>query len=380
MFRYSQTFGDCTEGDDNYLDDISCFKKVTNVDFRDRRLIDTLNDPNSVMHNEIKDCLFMIACCHTIVTDSKDGEVIYNASSPDELALVNFTKFCGVEYMGTDENNIIKVTHQGKDHHFELLEVFEFTSARKRQSCLVRTVNNQEIWLYTKGADSVLLETFRLNKDSPYNNKEKIDQLNENLKEYGKIGLRTLVLAKRQVPLSEFLEWNKKYQLANRTLEGREEKLQTLQDELEKNFEIIGATAIEDKLQQNVGMTIEALKKAGIKLWVLTGDKIETAINIGYSSMLLNNETIQHIIDEKEEVPPPFFIYFFFIGFIAAAFERGRIGNIGKAKRNARVGYFRRVPIAHSKAQHINAHNADQRLLHGGAVLQGLSLSEARCR
>lgn len=63
--------------------------------------------------------------------------------------------------------------------------------------------------------------------------------------------------------------------------------LQILQDDLEKELEIIGATAIEDKLQANVGSTIDAIKKAGIKVWVLTGDKIETAINIGYSCKLL---------------------------------------------------------------------------------------------
>jgi phospholipid-transporting ATPase len=64
----------------------------------------------------------------------------------------------------------------------------------------------------------------------------------------------------------------------------------------------VGATAIEDKLQTNVGSTIDAIKKAGIKVWVLTGDKIETAINIGYSCKLLSNDMVQHVIDEKEEV------------------------------------------------------------------------------
>jgi phospholipid-transporting ATPase len=84
-------------------------------------------------------------------------------------------------------------------------------------------------------------------------------------------------------------------------LEGRAEKMQVLQDELENEFEVVGSTAIEDKLQVDVGSTIEAIKNAGIKVWVLTGDKIETAINIGYSCKLLNNSMKQHLIDEKEE-------------------------------------------------------------------------------
>jgi phospholipid-transporting ATPase len=79
------------------------------------------------------------------------------------LALVNFAKFCGVEYIGTDENNIISVKYEDKKYDYELLETFEFTSSRKRQSIIVRRDN--EIWLYTKGADSVLLDPLRLSKN-----------------------------------------------------------------------------------------------------------------------------------------------------------------------------------------------------------------------
>ena len=104
-----------------------------------------------------------LATCHTVITDTKDDQQIYNASSPDELALVNFAKFCGVEYVGTDENNIITVKYEETKYEFELLEVFEFTSSRKRQSVIVRRDN--EIWLYTKGADSVLLDPLRLSKN-----------------------------------------------------------------------------------------------------------------------------------------------------------------------------------------------------------------------
>ena len=78
---------------------------------------------------------------------------------------------------------------------------------------------------------------------------------------------------------------------------GREEKVDKVAVELEKNFTLIGSTAIEDKLQDGVGDTIQFMKDAGIKVWVLTGDKVETAINIGYSCKLLNNDMNQFIIN-----------------------------------------------------------------------------------
>jgi len=96
---------------------------------------------------------------------------------------------------------------------------------------------------------------------------------------------------------AEYDAWNVKYQEANMTIVGREEKIDQVAVELEKNFTLIGSTAIEDKLQDGVGDTIQFMKDAGIKVWVLTGDKVETAINIGYSCKLLNNDMNQFIIN-----------------------------------------------------------------------------------
>jgi len=80
--------------------------------------------------------------------------------------------------------------------------------------------------------------------------------------------------------------------------------MEVLQEEIEQGLSLIGATAIEDKLQDEVGSTIDFLKKAGIKVWVLTGDKIETAINIGFSCNLLNKDLERLVVDGKtyEEV------------------------------------------------------------------------------
>lgn len=112
--------------------------------------------------------------------------------------------------------------------------------------------------------------------------------------------MRTLVLAKRNIKLTEYTQWAKKYTEVSSTLKNREEKMEEMQELIELDLELLAATAIEDKLQDQVGNTIESLKNAGIKFWVLTGDKIETAINIGYSCKLLDDKLEIIIVDGKE--------------------------------------------------------------------------------
>ena len=109
-----------------------------------------------------------------------------------------------------------------------------------------------------------------------------------------------MVLAKRTIPQEEYEDWDKRYQEASSLLEEREIAMEKLQDKIESNLKLVGATAIEDKLQDDVGGTIDILKRAGIKVWVLTGDKIETAINIGYSCKLLSEEMELLVVDIED--------------------------------------------------------------------------------
>ena len=118
---------------------------------------------------------------------------------------------------------------------------------------------------------------------------------------YATEGLRTLVLAKRSLNKDVFKEWSTRYHEASISMIERENKMEALQSEIENELELVGATAIEDKLQDNVGITISFIKEANIQIWVLTGDKIETAINIGYSCQLLNDSMEKILIDGKTE-------------------------------------------------------------------------------
>lgn len=160
-----------------------------------------------------------------------------------------------------------------------------------------------KILLYCKGADSIIEKRLKKNIDA------RIKQETwQNLEDYGRIGLRTLVFAERTLEKSLFEVWKQKYQDAITSLENREAKMSALQDELEKDLSLLGVTAIEDKLQDEVEETIRGLRDAGIKVWVLTGDKIETAINIGFSCGLLENTMVKLIIEEynAEEIEKRF--------------------------------------------------------------------------
>ena len=119
--------------------------------------------------------------------------------------------------------------------------------------------------------------------------------------EYATSGLRTLLLAKKEVDEDYYEEWNERFQSALGKIVDRDTRVERIQSEIEQEMLLVGSTAIEDKLQEDVAETIVALKQAGVKVWVLTGDKVETAINIGHSAGLLSKEMDQVIIETADE-------------------------------------------------------------------------------
>lgn len=146
---------------------------------------------------------------------------------------------------------------------------------------VLRTPNDQ-ILVLTKGADSVIFPLC-------HNYQQEVcDATKSYLDEYAKNGLRTLVLAQKIITNDQYYEWEQIHRRATLTLKNKEEELEKAAANLEIDFEISGSTAIEDRLQEGVPEAILHIRKAGIKLWILTGDKIETAVNIGYSCGLLD--------------------------------------------------------------------------------------------
>lgn len=175
---------------------------------------------------------------------------------------------------------------------YKLLNVLEFTSDRKRMSVIVQDPSGK-IKLMCKGADSELEK--RLSKS--IQNQKMLKKTGEFIQEYAKDGLRTLFLAEKEISHSDYLYFNELYRQANANLREKEELLNKLNDQIEQDLILIGSTAIEDKLQEDVGETLAAFKESGIHIWVLTGDKIETAVNIGYSCSLLDNLIAQSVVD-----------------------------------------------------------------------------------
>lgn len=177
-----------------------------------------------------------------------------------------------------------------------MLNVLEFTSDRKRMSVIVRCPKG-EIKIYTKGADSIIQQ--RLCEDSANH----FSVTEDNLGKFASDGLRTLCCAYSVISEKQYEDWNRRWTEALLNHEAdREDRLNELMSEIETDLILLGATAIEDKLQVGVPETIELLMKAGISIWMLTGDKQETAINIGYSCRLLKNVQAfesYHIVNEQ---------------------------------------------------------------------------------
>ncbi|KAI8640888.1 hypothetical protein BD408DRAFT_418976 [Parasitella parasitica] len=210
----------------------------------------------------------------------------YKAESPDEAALVNAAKNSGFAFIRR-KGPVLTVDILGTEYDFQLLDTLEFNSDRKRMSVILRRPAPwNDIILYCKGADNVIGD--RLDKDQQ--KEDIVEKTFDDIDIFSENGLRTLLLSFRIVDENEYNEWKKEMDEASTATEKRSEKIADVQAKMEVNLQLLGATGIEDKLQDGVPQCIEDLRKAGIKVWVLTGDKLETAINIGYASNLLDGD------------------------------------------------------------------------------------------
>jgi phospholipid-transporting ATPase len=240
--------------------------------------------------------LTLLSTCHTVIPERGGGKdaIKYQAASPDEGALVEGAVLLGYKFVARKPRAVI-IEADGRRQEFELLAVCEFNSTRKRMSTIFRTPEGK-IVCYCKGADTVILE--RLAKDNnPY-----VETTLTHLEEYAADGLRTLCLAMREIPENEFQEWWQIFNTAQTTVSGnRAEELDKAAELIEHDLTLLGATAIEDKLQEGVPDTIATLQSAGIKIWVLTGDRQETAINIGMSCKLISEDMSLLIINEESK-------------------------------------------------------------------------------
>ncbi|XP_064412976.1 phospholipid-transporting ATPase VA [Latimeria chalumnae] len=224
---------------------------------------------------------------------AEEGELRYEAESPDEAALVYAATAYSCALVGRLPDQVtLKLPHLGI-LNFELLHTIGFDSTRKRMSVVVRHPLTDEIVVYTKGADTVIMELLQpcSMDDQMGRHQRKLQNRTQNyLNQYAADGLRTLCIAKRVLSKEEYACWLKYHLEAESSIGNREELLFRSALRLEKNLHLLGATGIEDRLQEGVPETIANLRRAGLQVWVLTGDKQETAINIAYSCKLLDHD------------------------------------------------------------------------------------------
>ncbi|XP_029435473.1 phospholipid-transporting ATPase IC [Rhinatrema bivittatum] len=252
------------------------------LSFSDHYLIEQIkvgNDP------DVRQFFKLLAICHTVMVDRTEGDITYQAASPDEGALVTAARNFGFVFLSRTQSTIT-ISEMGIERIYDVLAILDFNSDRKRMSAIVREPEGN-IKLYCKGADTVIYE--RLHPENPVK-----DDTQEALDIFANETLRTLCLCYKDINHTEFEKWNKKYMAASLVASNRDEALDKVYEEIETNLILLGATAIEDKLQDGVPQTISKLAKADIKIWVLTGDKKETAENIGFSCELLTDDTDIH--------------------------------------------------------------------------------------
>jgi len=230
----------------------------------------------------------ILALCHTAIPEINEatGSIAYEAESPDEGAFLVAAREFGFEFFKRTQSSVFvrekhTSSHGTIEREFKILNLLEFNSKRKRMTVILKDEDDQ-ILLFCKGADSIIFD--RLAKNGRMYEVDTTRHLND----YGEAGLRTLALSYRVLEESEYSSWNAEFVKAKTSIgPDRELQLERVSDLIERELILVGATAVEDKLQKGVPQCIDRLAQAGLKIWVLTGDKMETAINIGYACSLL---------------------------------------------------------------------------------------------
>ncbi|KAG1470598.1 hypothetical protein G6F56_002588 [Rhizopus delemar] len=243
----------------------------------------------------VRDIVQALAVCHNVTPVlSVDGDITYQASSPDEVAIVKWTENMGLTLFNRDVNTIqLRVDSTREILYFDVLHIFPFTSETKRMGIIVKNRQSGEITFYEKGADTVMAGIVQYN-----------DWLSEECDNMAREGLRTLVVGKKHLSEEAYENFTSKYREAEVSLHDRNAlKQSVVEDILESNLELLGLTGVEDKLQEGVKNTLEQMRNAGLRVWMLTGDKIETATCIAISSKLVSRNQGIHQIAKLKSVP-----------------------------------------------------------------------------
>ncbi|KTG32692.1 hypothetical protein cypCar_00024261, partial [Cyprinus carpio] len=225
------------------------------------------------------------------VTDQAEAEMhyedtcrVYQASSPDEVSLVQWTESVGLTLVGRDQSSMQLRTPSGQILNFTILQIFPFTYESKRMGIIVRDESTGEITFYMKGADVMMAGIVQYN-----------DWLEEECGNMAREGLRVLVVAKKSLTEEQYQDFEARYVQAKLSVHDRSLKVATVIESLEMEMELLCLTGVEDQLQADVRPTLEILRNAGIKVWMLTGDKLETATCTAKNAHLVTRNQDIHV-------------------------------------------------------------------------------------
>ena len=233
------------------------------------KLASDLADKSSEQRNHLIAFFRALAICHSVLSDRPEPQaepyrLEYKAESPDEAALVAAARDAGFPFVQKSKDGI-DIEVMGQMERYAPLEMIEFNSTRKRMTVIVRNPQGQII-LYCKGADSVIYQRLRPDHDPVLK-----ESTSKDMEAFANGGLRTLCIAYRYLSNEEYMNWQRVYDAATSAIQDRDEEIAKAAEQIEHSLTILGATALEDKLQEGVPDAIETLHSAGIKLWILTG-------------------------------------------------------------------------------------------------------------
>ncbi|KAL4872087.1 hypothetical protein BDV12DRAFT_162996 [Aspergillus spectabilis] len=257
--------------------------------------------------SRVRDLVLALALCHNVTptSDEEDGVKVtsYQASSPDEIAIVRYTEEVGLKLSYRDRQTIVlESAHTGHVVvRVQILDIFPFTSDSKRMGIIVKfrtdkgildfPTEAEEIWFYQKGADTVMTSIVAAN-----------DWLDEETANMAREGLRTLVVGRKRLSSLQYQEFGNKYKQASLSLQGRDIGMaKVISEYLEHDLELLGVTGVEDRLQRDVKPSLELLRNAGVKIWMLTGDKVETARCVAISAKLVARGQYIHTVAKVKD-------------------------------------------------------------------------------
>jgi phospholipid-transporting ATPase len=243
--------------------------------------------PGLTTQKEILECFVKcMALCHECLIEENEFGINYIGQSPDEITLLDSAMKIGVKYAKCLGGVIsLEVTQNSNtfSNLFEKICIFDFDSNRKRNSVVVKDLSCNKYFIFVKGADDIITKLANASS-SQY-----LEKVSKDLLHFSEKGFRTLLLAFKEISTEDFLLFKSNFEVASTSIDSRDEKLRALADSIETGLTILGCTAVEDSLQDEVPQTIKDIRNAGINIWMLTGDKLETAFNIGKTCSLITD-------------------------------------------------------------------------------------------